>query len=108
MRDLIEYDETVECDNPLCVYGKATVVTGLHGVIGGGLGPYTTCSLCGTVLTKSFDKDLCDSHDDPEELKARKDEAIEQGTEIPDVEDNQAGGDIDNKRTGGTLSSPRK
>ena len=127
MRDLIEYDETVECDNPLCVYGKATVVTGLHGVIGGGLGPYTTCSLCGTVLTKSFDKDLCDSHDDPEELKARKDEAIEQGTEIlghtdlmvspeaideatenVDVEDNQAGGDIDNKRTGGTLSSPRK
>ena len=85
-------------------------MTGLHGIIGGGIGPYTTCSLCGEVLTKSYDIDLCDSHVlTAEELKARKDEAIEQGTEIADVEDNQAGGTpIVGERTGGSLPGTRK
>jgi hypothetical protein len=65
MPDLPEYDEFVECTNPDCVYRKAKPVTGLHGMAGGGMGPYTCCEICGTVLTKSQDAEiLCDSHED--------------------------------------------
>ena len=64
MSDLPEYDEFVECTNPDCIYRKAKPVTGLHGLAGGGMGPYTCCEVCGTVLTKSQDAEiLCDSHE---------------------------------------------
>jgi hypothetical protein len=64
MTDVPEYDEFVECTNPECVHVKAKPMTGLHGMLGGGMGPYTVCSNCGILLTKSQDKELlCDSHE---------------------------------------------
>lgn len=55
-KTLPEYDETVTCENPACVFVEATVMTGLYGIVGGGgIGPYTMCENCGVVLTKSSD-----------------------------------------------------
>jgi hypothetical protein len=58
-----EYDEFVECQNPQCVHVGATIDTGF-GVIGGGIGPYTYCANCGTLLTKSQTEELCESHEE--------------------------------------------
>lgn len=68
---LPEYDETVECENPVCVHeGKNKPLTGLYGLAGGGIGPYTVCENCGIILTKSQDAELCDSHErKPVEIK---------------------------------------
>lgn len=80
-----EYDEFVTCLNPQCVHVGATVDTGF-GILGGGIGPYTYCSNCGTLLTKSQDlEELFDSH----ELK--EGEAHEPTTDVP------TGGQADNK-----------
>lgn len=46
------YNEAVMCPN---CGEDADVLTGMHGIIGGGSGPYTCCELCGLVITKSFD-----------------------------------------------------
>jgi hypothetical protein len=71
-----EYDEFVECTNPECVYLKAKPVTGLHGMSGGGMGPYTVCGNCGIVLTKSQDSEiLCESHESTEIKDGSKDES---------------------------------
>jgi hypothetical protein len=85
MADLPEYDETVECTNPLCVHAeKNKPITGLHGLAGGGgIGPYTVCEFCGTILTKTYDSEiLCESHDED-----RKPVEIKDATE--DSADNQ-------------------
>ena len=69
------YDEFIKCERPDCVYDNAVAITGLHGMFGGGNGPYTVCANCGDLLSKSFDDEiLYDSH----------------AVEIKDVEDNQA------------------
>jgi len=64
-KDIPEYDETVTCDNPECKHVEAPAITGLYGIAGGGgLGVYSVCEHCGTVLTKSLDleaNDVCDT-----------------------------------------------
>jgi hypothetical protein len=78
-KDVPEYDETVTCDNPECKHIGAPPITGLYGVAGGGgLGVYSVCEHCGTVLTKSIDPEMCESNN-PVEIKD------EQAT--PDVQD---------------------
>ena len=75
-KDVPEYDETIVCENPECKHLGAPAITGLYGIAGGGgLGVYSVCEHCGTVLSKSLDPELCDSHE----------------VEIKDAEDNQAG-----------------
>jgi len=60
--ELPEYDENLVCSNPECRHLQAEVVFGLYGMFGGGgLGRYTMCEHCGTVLSKS-----CDTHRDQE------------------------------------------
>lgn len=95
MRDVPEYDEMVECANPACIHaGKTEALTGLYGMTGGGIGPYTVCVNCGEILTKSQDAELCESH-----------EAVE----LKDVEDNKTDGTTGvDEQSGGTLPSPRK
>jgi hypothetical protein len=86
---LPEYDETVECDNPVCIHAGAKPLTGLYGMLGGGMGPYTACDNCGAVLTKSQDAELFDSHeveikDGRENSKANPDNQDAKGTDEPD------------------------
>jgi len=85
-KDIPEYDETVTCDNPECKHVEAPAITGLYGIAGGGgLGVYSVCEHCGTVLTKSLDpeaneQDVCDT----------------QVVELKDVEaDTKPGTDLD-------------
>jgi hypothetical protein len=47
-----EYNEAVMC--PDC--GERSDVLSGYGLIGGGTGPYTMCSNCGMIVTKSFDE----------------------------------------------------
>jgi len=47
-----EYNEAIMC--PECGE-KSDVITGLYGLFGGGLGPYTCCEKCGMIVTKSYD-----------------------------------------------------
>jgi uncharacterized Zn finger protein len=47
-----EYNEAIMC--PECGE-KSEVLTGLYGLFGGGIGPYTMCAHCGQIVTKSFD-----------------------------------------------------
>jgi hypothetical protein len=90
--DVPEYDETVECTNPLCVHAGAEPMTGLHGMLGGGMGPYTVCSMCGQLLTKSQDSELlCDSHE----------------VEIKDGNESDKAASTDGE-SGGSVPSPRK
>jgi hypothetical protein len=59
MKDVPEYDEGVQCENPECKHVEAEVITGLYGIAGGGgIGPYTVCEHCGVILTKSVDESL--------------------------------------------------
>ena len=75
-KDVPEYDETIVCENPECKHLGAPAITGLYGIAGGGgVGVYSVCEHCGTVLSKSIDPELCDSHE----------------VEIKNVEDNQVG-----------------
>ena len=75
-KDVPEYDEAIVCENPECKHIGAPAITGLYGMAGGGgVGVYTVCEHCGTVLSKSIDPELCDSHE----------------VEIKNVEDNQVG-----------------
>ena len=68
-KDVPEYDETVVCTNPECAHIEAPAITGLYGIAGGGgIGVYSVCEHCGTVLTKSVDPELCETHE-PVELK---------------------------------------
>jgi len=71
MADLPEYDEELQCTNPVCQHEEKTApITGLHGMAGGGMGPYTVCANCGMILSKSQDAEiLCDSHEDDEPPK---------------------------------------
>lgn len=88
--DTPEFDEALNC--PECG-DKANVLSG-HGIIGGGIGPYTMCEHCGFLISKSQDEDLCDSH-----------EAVE----LKDVEDNKTDGTTGvDEQSGGTFPSPRK
>jgi hypothetical protein len=68
MKDVPDYDEFVTCQRPDCLHEEAQPVTGLHGMLGGGMGPYTVCSKCGDLLTKSQDTELSESHK-PVEIK---------------------------------------
>lgn len=52
--ELPQFDPTVRCTKPDCVWEKACVTIG-YGIFGGGIGPYTICDGCGVVLTKSQD-----------------------------------------------------
>jgi hypothetical protein len=52
--ELPEYNEAVMC--PMCEE-QSDVLTEMYGIIGGGAGPYTMCSICGLIITKSFDED---------------------------------------------------
>jgi len=47
-----EFNEAVLC--PDC--GESSDTMSGYGVIGGGSGPYTMCSRCGIVVTKSFEE----------------------------------------------------
>jgi len=62
-KDVPEYDELVVCTNPECAHLEAPAITGLYGIAGGGgLGVYSVCEHCGTVLTKSIDPEtVCDT-----------------------------------------------
>ena len=75
MADLPEYDEELQCTNPVCQFEERTApITGLHGMAGGGMGPYTVCANCGMILSKSQDPDLCDSHEDDDEDDVHEDD----------------------------------
>jgi hypothetical protein len=64
-KDVPEYDETVVCENPECKHLEAPAITGLYGIAGGGgLGVYSVCENCGTVLTKSLDPETCETHNE--------------------------------------------
>jgi hypothetical protein len=87
-KDVPEYDETIVCENPECKHLGAPAITGLYGIAGGGgLGVYSVCEHCGTVLSKSIDPESCDSH---EENIGNKNKFEEVMGDI-DAEDNQAG-----------------
>lgn len=70
IKDIPDYDETVVCENPECKHVEAPAIAGLYGIAGGG-GPgiYTVCEHCGTVLTKTIDDDMCETHEDDEPPK---------------------------------------
>jgi hypothetical protein len=69
-KDIPEYDETVVCQNPECKHLEAPAITGLYGMAGGGgLGVYSVCENCGTVLTKSLAPEVCETHEDDEPPK---------------------------------------
>jgi hypothetical protein len=62
MKELPEYNEDITCENPECKHIEAQVMVGMYGLFGGGgMGAYTMCENCGTVLSKS-----CDTHKDEE------------------------------------------
>jgi hypothetical protein len=67
-KDVPEYDETIVCENPECKHLEAPAITGLYGIAGGGgLGVYSVCEHCGTVLSKSLEPvDVCDTQ--PEDI----------------------------------------
>ena len=81
-RAIPEYDEALVCDNPECKHLEAPAITGLYGMAGGGgIGVYSVCEHCGTVLSKSFDEELCETHNKPVEIKdAAKDN--DHGTDL--------------------------
>ena len=58
-------------ENPcVSIEERTAPITGLHGMAGGGMGPYTVCANCGMILSKSQDAEiLCDSHEDDEPPK---------------------------------------
>jgi hypothetical protein len=63
-RNIPEYDEAIVCENPECKHLEAPAITGLYGIAGGGgLGVYSVCEHCGTILTKSVDDQVCDTHE---------------------------------------------
>jgi hypothetical protein len=64
-KDVPEYDETIVCENPECKHFEAPAITGLYGIAGGGgLGVYSVCEHCGTVLSKSVDPEVvCDTQE---------------------------------------------
>ena len=53
-QEIPEYNEALMC--PDC-QEKSEVIVGLHGMFGGGMGPYTMCADCGKIVSKT-----CDSH----------------------------------------------
>jgi hypothetical protein len=66
MSELPAYDEAIKC--PVCERlgydpsrGPYNVMTGMHGVFGGGgYGKYTMCENCGLVLSKTSDDEVSD------------------------------------------------
>jgi hypothetical protein len=72
-KDVPEYDETIVCENPECKHLEAPPITGLYGIAGGGgIGVYSVCEHCGTVLSKSIDQDaVCDTQ--PENIGSKDD-----------------------------------
>jgi hypothetical protein len=73
-KDVPEYDETVTCQNPECAHLDAPAITGLYGIAGGGgAGVYSVCEHCGTILTKSVDPELCETHEVREDDEPTKD-----------------------------------
>ena len=97
LREVPEYDEEVTCKNPECIHVEASVLTGLYGAFGGGLGPYTMCENCGEVLTKSEDEEL---RVNQTEIKEEKNEQA--ATNVQDARSDVNVGD------GGPLPSTRK
>jgi len=68
-KDVPEYDEAITCENPECKHVEAPAITGLYGMAGGGgIGVYSVCEHCGTVLSKSIDPEMCETHN-PTEIK---------------------------------------
>jgi hypothetical protein len=78
-KDVPEYDETITCENPECKHLEAPAITGLYGVVGGGgIGVYSVCEHCGTVLSKSIDPDAVrDTQEDIGNKKEIEDHATE-------------------------------
>ena len=50
-REIPEYNEAIMC--PEC--GEHSDVLSGYGLVGGGIGPYTTCGRCGILVSKSQD-----------------------------------------------------
>lgn len=67
--ELPRFDLSVKCTKPDCVWKKAEPSPG-YGMFGGGLGPYTICENCGTVLTKSQENPNDEAKDEPADNKA--------------------------------------
>lgn len=63
-KEVPEYDENITCTNPECIAIEAEVLGGLYGIVGGGgVGAYTMCEHCGTLLSKSLDPSV--EHEPP-------------------------------------------
>lgn len=101
-KDIPEYDEAVVCENPECKHLEAAPLTGLYGIAGGGgLGVYSVCEHCGTVLTKSIDSEMCETHENIGHTDLMiSPEAIDEATkdvEIKDVEGDTKSGTDEHK-----------
>jgi hypothetical protein len=90
-KDVPEYDEAIVCENPECKHIGAAAITGLYGIAGGGgVGVYSVCEHCGTVLSKSLDPEVsCDSNEDlGSDIRIKNMEVTQ---ENPNAKDHQAG-----------------
>jgi len=105
-KDIPEYDEELKCENPECKHLEASVIVGLYGIAGGGgSGVYSVCEHCGTVLSKSIDPEMCDTHEVREDDEPPKDSPeypkwvelkAQQLRGEPDVKDDtESGTDLD-------------